>query len=88
MDRQGRLNATFEALFGKPALKLRKPAETRWLACDEAVQVVKKRLHPQHIASSDSSDATALGLATLLSKYNFIAGVFHQFYHIFQEYFK
>ena len=76
-NRQGRLNATFEALFDKPALKLRKPAETRWLACDE----VKKRLHPlsitlQHIASRYSSDVTALGLATHLSKYNFIAGVF------------
>ena len=45
------------------------------------MQVLKKILTPlsvtlQDIASSDSSDATALGLCSLLGKYEFIAGVF------------
>ena len=81
---QGKLQATFEALFeNESGLKFKKPADTRWLklACDEAVQVLKKILTSlsvtlQDIASSDSSDATALGLCSLLGKYEFIAGVF------------
>ncbi len=78
---QGRLAETFEVLENRPALKLRKPADTRWLACDEAVQIIKKSLQPlsialQDLAAGDSSDATALGLSTLMSKYEFVAGVF------------
>ena len=77
--RQGRLRECFQILENKPALKLRKPADTRWLACEEAVQVVKKSLQPLAITLeelSHSGDATALGLATLLKRYEFIAGVF------------
>ena len=79
--RQGRLQAAFQALENKPALKLRKPLDTRWLACDEAVQVVRKSIQPlslalQDLATSDNTDATALGLSCLISKYEFVAGVF------------
>ena len=77
--RQGRLRECFQILENKPALKLRKPADTRWLACEGALQVVKKSLQPLAITLeelSHSGDATALGLATLLKRYEFIAGVF------------
>ena len=76
--RQGILKATFEALLNKPGLKLHKPSDTRWLACDEAVQVVKKNLEPLSVALQELAldDATALGLYTLLSEYEFVAGVF------------
>ena len=78
--RQGRLKAAFSALEDRPSLKLQRPSDTRWLACNEAIQVVKKSLNPllitlQEIANDDG-DVTALGLATLLTSYKFVAGVF------------
>ena len=79
-NRTTHLKSIFEEVFNRPALKLREPAETRWLACDEAVQVMKRSLDPlsttlQEIADEDG-DATALGLAGLFKKYSFIAAVF------------
>lgn len=77
--RQGRLEAAFSVLEDKPSLKLQRPSDTRWLACDEAIQVVKKSLNPLSIVLqeiSNEGDATALGLATLLTKYEFVAAVF------------
>ena len=63
--RQGRLKGAFSALEDKPSLKLQRPSDTRWLAYNEAIQVVKKSLNPllitlQEIAN-DECDATALG---------------------------
>ena len=52
-DRRGKRHATFKSLFNKPSLNLRKPAETRWLACDEAIQVIKKSLYPLAITLQD-----------------------------------
>lgn len=77
----GHLEATFMQLFNKPALKLKKPSDTRWLACDEAVKTLKKILEPltitiENMAASEESDATVVGLAGLLSKYSFVAAVF------------
>ena len=52
----------FKQLFDRPALKLRQPSDTRWLACDEAVQTLKCSLEPltkalEDIANSDDGDA-------------------------------
>ena len=78
--RQDRLKAAFSALEDRPSLKLQRPSDTRWLACNEAIQVVKKSLNPLMIAlqeiANDDGDATALRLATLLTSYQFVAGVF------------
>ena len=79
--RAGQLQASFEQLFDRPALKLRKPSDTRWLACDEAVQTLRRSLEPltaavENLAASDDSDATAVGLAGILRRYNFVAAVF------------
>ena len=79
--RTGQLQASFEEVFDRPALKLREPADTRWLSCDEAIQVIRRSLDPlsvalQDLASSDAGDATALGLAGLFRQYTFVAAVF------------
>jgi hypothetical protein len=76
--RQGKLQEAFQSLENRPTLKLRKPSDTHWLACDEAIQTVKKSLHPLAVALQElaTDDATALGLSTLLNKYQFVAGVY------------
>ena len=79
--RAGKLQASFERLFDQPALKLRQPSDTRWLACDEAVQTLKRSLEPltkalEDIANSDDGDATAVGLAGILRRYKFVSCVF------------
>ena len=74
-----RLKAAFHALEDKPFVKLQRPSHTRWLACDDAIQIVKKSLNLLSLALQDMAndgDVTALGLATLLTKYMFVAGVF------------
>ena len=80
--RAGKLQASFEQLFDRPALKLRQPSDTRWLACDEAVQTLKRSLEPltkalEDIANSDDGDATAVGLAGILRRYKFVSCVFY-----------
>ena len=61
-------------------LNLRQPSGTHWLACDEAVQILKcsfelltKKL--EDIANSDDGDATAVGLAVILQRYKFVSCV-------------
>ena len=51
------------------SLKLQKPSDTRWLACDAAIQAVKRSLEPLAFTLNqiaDEGEATALGLATLV----------------------
>ena len=78
----GQLQASFEQLFDQPALKLRQPSYTRWLACDEAVQTLKRSLKPlaftqEKLASSDDGDATTVGLAGIIRRYHFVSCVFY-----------
>jgi uncharacterized protein YsxB (DUF464 family) len=76
--RQGTLQAAF-SFMESASLKLQRPSDTRWLACDAAIQVVKRSLEPLLFTLNqiaDEGEATALGLATLLTKYKFVAAVF------------
>ena len=62
-----------------PELKLKEAKDVRWLSCSQAVIAVQKNLLPLTIfliSDAEEGDATALGLATALQTYEFVAGVF------------
>ena len=69
--------AEIQAVFHDPVLKFKEPKAVRWLSHAMAINAVKRSL-PAHLTSleresSERSDPTALGLATLCRTYMFIA---------------
>lgn len=69
-----------EKLLETPELKLKKPADTRWLSHDSACQTLVK-VFPAVCASlsreaEERGDALAVGLHNVVRKYNFIASLY------------
>ena len=66
-----------EKLLESPELKLKKPADTRWLSHDNACQMLV-RVFPALCVSlsregEERGDALAVGLSNVVRKYNFVA---------------
>ena len=54
-----------------PALHLKRPADTRWLSLEQAVDALRRSLQPVRAvlnAEAEEGDATALGVASELAK--------------------
>ena len=69
--------AGIQEVLNDPRLKLSKASDVRWLSHDKAVENLRKCL-PSVINSlereaSERHDAEALGLATFVKKYKFVA---------------
>ena len=65
--------------FNLPQLKLKEAKDVRWLSCSQAVIALQKNLLPITvfmISEAEAGEATALGLATALQQYEFVAGVY------------
>lgn len=65
-----------EKVYNQPSVTVKQPTETRWLSCEAAVNSLRKCLSSVKAVCEQEAikgDATALGLATQISKSNFIA---------------
>ena len=65
-----------EKVYSQPSVTVKQPTETRWLSCEAVVNSLRKCLSSVKAVCEQEAikgDATALGLATQISKSNFIA---------------
>ena len=63
-----------------PEIKMQKPSDTGWLACERAVRAVRRSL-PASVKTfediyNDKGDAEAHGIATIFTKYNTVACIY------------
>ena len=69
-----------EKLLESPELKLKKPADTRWLSHDNACQTLVRVFRPAVCVSlsqeaEERGDALAVGFCNVVRKYNFVASL-------------
>ncbi len=65
-----------EAVLHQPSISVKQPTQTRWLSHEQAVHSLRKCLGSVKLVCEQEGmkgDATAMGLATHLSKPNFVA---------------
>ena len=72
--------AEIQAELHSPEIKMQKPSDTRWLACERAVRAVLRSL-PALVKTfediyNEKGDAEAHGIATLLTKYRTVACIY------------
>ena len=64
-----------QSIMDSPELKIVKAVDTRWLSHKAAITTLLRSLAAVFVALQQQVDPTALGLRTVLARYNFFASL-------------